>query len=120
MVETLKAQRQTAKLGFGNLFIANALAKDSGRTFEQVAGEFRAGGGWARVARQRDMNLGKILHDMRQLTAEMRGAHEEEMRERGQAQSKPDTVGRTGDPDKSRLEQETRSTAAGRSHRRGQ
>src|SRR5437867_2215744 len=28
-VEKLKAQRRTTKLGFGNLFIANALAKDT-------------------------------------------------------------------------------------------
>jgi hypothetical protein len=117
-VETLKAQRQNTKLGFGNLFIANALAKDTGKSFDQMASEFRAGRGWAVVAKQRDINLGKILHDMRRLTAEMRGAHEEEMRERGGAQSKPDTVGHTGD--RSRPERETRSLAAGRSHRRGQ
>jgi len=119
-VETLKTQRQNTKLGYGDLFIANSLARDTGKTFDQVASEFKAGRGWAGVTKQRGTNLGKILHDMRRLTAEMRGAHEEEMRERGQAQSKPDTVGRTGDPDKSRLDQETRSTAAGRSHRRGQ
>jgi len=119
-VETLKAQRQNTKLGYGNLFIANALARDTGKTFDQVASEFKAGRGWAGVAKQRDTNLGKILHEMRRLTAEMRGAHEEEMRERGEAQGNPDTVGSAGDPDKPGPEQEIRSVAAGRSHRRGQ
>jgi hypothetical protein len=119
-VETLRAQRQKTQLGFGNLFIANALAKDAGKSFDQMASEFKSARGWSVVAKQRDINLGKILHDMRRLTAEMRGAHEEEMRERGEAPSKPDTFGRGGDPDRSGPEQETRSLAAGRSHRRGQ
>jgi len=119
-VQTLKAQQQNTKLGYGNLFIANALARETGKTFDQVASEFKAGGGWAGVGKQRDTNLGKILNDMRRLTAEMRGAHEKEMRERSEAQAKPGTVGRTGNPDKSGPEQEARSSAAGRSHRRGQ
>src|SRR5439155_1389487 len=78
-VETLKAQQRGTNFGFGRLFIANAFAKATGKTFDQMARELKSEKGWGVVARENNAKLGKIISQMRHSTAEMRRAHEEEM-----------------------------------------
>lgn len=67
-VATLKKQRERTGFGFGQIFIANALAKESGKSFDQVAGEFRSGKGWGRIAKENDVKLGRIVSDMKRST----------------------------------------------------
>ncbi len=101
-VETLKTQQQGTNFGFGQLFIANALAKQSGKTFDQMAQEFKSGKGWGQIAKENNVKLGKIVSDMKHSTAEMRKNHKEEMRARNnENKGKPQGVGRpesTGRP----------------------
>jgi len=110
-VETLKAQQRGTNFGFGRLFIANAFAKATGKTFDQMARELKSEKGWGVVARENTAKLGKIISQMRHSTAEMRRAHEEEMGRQREA----------GTPDET-----SRSAAAGdqgsfrKSRRRGQ
>ena len=110
-VETLKAQQRGTNFGFGRLFIANAFAKATGKTFDQMARELKSEKGWGVVARENNAKLGKIISQMRHSTAEMRRAHEEEMGRQREA----------GTPDET-----SRSAAAGdqgsfrKSRRRGQ
>jgi hypothetical protein len=117
-VETLKAQQQHTNFGFGRLFVANAFAKATGKTFDQMARELKNGRGWGVIAP--NTNLGKIINEMRHSRDEMRRAHEEEMarrREEGRGEQR-----KTGIPDET-----SRSAAAGEqgsplreSRRRGQ
>lgn len=60
-VKTLTEQREKTKLGFGGLFIANALAKETGKTFDQIAALHRDGKGWGQIANEHNVKLGPIV-----------------------------------------------------------
>ncbi len=60
-VATLQSEKQSSKLGFGELFIANALAKSSGKTFDQIVTEFHQGQGWGEIAKQNSVKLGPVV-----------------------------------------------------------
>jgi hypothetical protein len=119
-VETLKAQQQGTNLSFGRLFIANALARATGKTFDQMVRELKNGKDWGVIAKENNAKLGKVISEMRHCTAEMRRDHDEEMarqreEERGERR-------KAGTPDET-----SRSAAAGeqgspirKSRRRGQ
>ncbi len=76
---TLEAQRQQTKLGWGELLIANRLAKTTGMTFDQVVSEFRSGKGWGQIAGEHNVNLGKLVSEVR----ESRHAAENDARQAG-------------------------------------
>lgn len=59
-VEALKRQR-TSGLSLGNLFIANALAKSTGKDFEQILAARRSGKGWSQIARENNTRLGEVV-----------------------------------------------------------
>lgn len=60
-VKTLTEQREKTKLGFGGLFIANALAKETGKTFDQIVGLHKDGRGWGQIANDNNVKLGAIV-----------------------------------------------------------
>lgn len=64
-VATLQSEKQSTKFGFGELFIANALAKSSGKTFDQIAQEFRQGRGWGEIAKQNGVKLGRVVSQIK-------------------------------------------------------
>lgn len=59
--QTLKQQREQSKLSYGNLFIANSLAKSSGTTFSQIAAERESGNGWGKIAKDHNLKLGEVV-----------------------------------------------------------
>jgi len=118
--DVLKAQRRKTRFSFGQLFIASALANETGKTFDQIAREFKSGRGWGEIAQENNVKLGKIVSEMRRSTAEMRNAHKEEMRGRSESRSTPEASGRPENSDRPEPEAQSRSAASERSHRRGQ
>ncbi len=64
-VATLQSEKQSSKLGFGELFIANALAKSSGKTFDQIVQEFHQGQGWGEIAKQNSVKLGPVVSQIK-------------------------------------------------------
>lgn len=60
-VQTLAEQRDKTKLGYGGLFIANALAKETGKTFDQIAALHKDGKGWGQIAKEHNVKLGPIV-----------------------------------------------------------
>ncbi len=64
-VATLQEEKQNTKFGFGQLFIANALAKSTGKTFDQIAQEFRQGQGWGQIANQNGVKLGSVVSQIK-------------------------------------------------------
>ena len=70
-VETLQAQQKSTNFGFGQLFIANSLAASSGKTFDQISGEFRAGQGWGEIAKANNLKLGKVVSGLKRTNQQM-------------------------------------------------
>ena len=60
-VKTLTEQRDKTKLGYGGLFIANALAKETGKTFDQIVALHKDGKGWGQIAHDNNVKLGPIV-----------------------------------------------------------
>ena len=63
-VSTLQAQKLATGLGYGDLEAANLLAKASGKTFDDIVAKFKAGEGFAKIARDMGLNLGKLVSDV--------------------------------------------------------
>lgn len=59
--QTLKQQREQSKLSYGNLFIANSLAKSSNTSFSQIAAERESGKGWGKIAKDHNLKLGDVV-----------------------------------------------------------
>src|SRR6266436_2330463 len=60
-VDTLQTEKSTTGLGYGGLENANLLAKASGQSFDTIAGKFKAGEGWGKIAHDYGLNLGKLV-----------------------------------------------------------
>ena len=60
-ITTLEAQRNSTRLGYGGLFIANSLASATGQTFEEIAALKASGHGWGWIAKQNNVKLGPIV-----------------------------------------------------------
>ncbi len=85
-VDTLKTEKQSTNFGFGQLFIANALAKASGQTFDQIASQFRSGQGWGEIAKANNVKLGQVVSDLKRADKSMQQEHRNEMAaQRGQS-----------------------------------
>lgn len=72
-VKTLTEQRDKTKLGYGGLFIANALAKETGKTFDQIVALHKDGKGWGQIANENNVKLGSIVSQAKR--AEKAAAH---------------------------------------------
>ena len=62
--DTLKAQRTQTGLSWGELLIVNRLSGERGLTFDQVVAEFRSGKSWEAIARDHNVNLGRLISDV--------------------------------------------------------
>jgi hypothetical protein len=80
-METLRLQKSTTRLGYGDLETANLLAKASGQSFDAIVAKFKAGEGWGKIARDLGLNLGKIV------SAAHRSSLENKKKHLGQEQS---------------------------------
>lgn len=83
-VATLQSEKQSTNFGFGQLFIANALAKSSGKTFDQIAGEFQQGQGWGQIAAQNGVKLGSVVSQIKSSNKAM--GHQVNSQNQGQGQ----------------------------------
>lgn len=60
-VTTLQAQQSKTRFGFGELLIANSLAAATGKSFDEIANLKTSGKGWGKIAKENNINLGKIV-----------------------------------------------------------
>ena len=60
-VVVLEEQRNRTHLGYGGLMIANALALETGRSFDEIIALRSSGYGWGRIARENNVNLGRVV-----------------------------------------------------------
>lgn len=80
-VETLKQQKESSKLGFGDLFIADSLAKATGKTFEELLAEFQGGKGWGQIANANNVRLGEIISQAKRNANAVEAARRNEERQ---------------------------------------
>jgi hypothetical protein len=77
-VDTLRTEKATTGLGYGGLEKANLLAKASGQSFDTIAGKFKAGEGWGKIAHDYGLKLGKVVgaaHRSSKATLHAHNAH---------------------------------------------
>ncbi len=79
-VDTLKAQQASTNFGPGQLFIGNALASASGKTFDQIAQEFQSGKGWGAIAQENNLNLGKVISGLKRVNKQVQSDQSEQAR----------------------------------------
>jgi len=60
-VTVLEEQRTRTSLGYGGLMIANALARETGRSFDEIVAMKQSGLGWGRIAQDNGVKLGPIV-----------------------------------------------------------
>jgi hypothetical protein len=60
-VDTLQTEKAMTGLSYGGLEKANLLANASGQSFDTIAGKFKAGEGWGKIAHDYGLNLGKLV-----------------------------------------------------------
>jgi hypothetical protein len=60
-VVVLEEQRTRTSLGYGGLMIANALARETGRPFDEIVAMKQSGMGWGRIAQENGVKLGPIV-----------------------------------------------------------
>ncbi len=88
-VDTLRSQKTSTKLGFGELLIANSIANASGKSFDEIAAAFQSGRGWGEIARDYNLSLGKLVSDLKRANKRIQEARTEKIqaRERNQSSS---------------------------------
>lgn len=57
----LEEQRTRTGLGYGGLMIANSLARETGRSFDDIVAMKQSGMGWGRIAQENGVKLGPIV-----------------------------------------------------------
>jgi hypothetical protein len=73
----LEKQQRETKLGAGSLFIANTLAKKTGKSFDEIVAEHKSGGrGWGKVAKDNGVKLGPLVSEAKKLEKQQRAAHQ--------------------------------------------
>ena len=60
-VTVLEEQRTRTGLGYGGLMIANSLARETGRNFDEIVAMKESGMGWGRIAQENGVKLGPIV-----------------------------------------------------------
>lgn len=65
-VETLRAQRETTGLGWGDLLIAYRVSTETGLAVENIAAEFRGGKTWTELASQHRVDVEALAAFVRQ------------------------------------------------------
>src|SRR5207249_1974806 len=62
-VHTLRAERASTGLGYGELENAHLLSNASGQSFNDIVALHNAGEGWGKIAHDNGLNLGRIVSD---------------------------------------------------------
>ena len=57
----LEEQRTRTGLGYGGLMIANALARETGRSFDDIVAMKQSGMGWGRIAQENNVRIGPLV-----------------------------------------------------------
>ncbi len=70
----LEEQRTRSHFGYGGLMIANALALETGKSFDEIIALKSSGYGWGRIARENNVNLGRIVSRLDRVDGEFRQA----------------------------------------------
>lgn len=60
-VTVLEEQRTRTSFGYGGVMIANALARETGRSFDEIVALKQSGMGWGRIAQENGVKLGPIV-----------------------------------------------------------
>ncbi len=105
-VIVLEQQRTQTHLGYGGLIIANALALETGKSFDEIAALKRSSNDWERIARENKVDLGHIISRLDRVEGEFRQA---EIKGNGGATGATDVQSK-----------ETKSGHAADKHSRGQ
>jgi len=63
-VETLRTQRAQTGLGWGDLLVANHLAKVTQLTFDQIVAESKSGKTWEQIAKAHQIDPAKLIDDL--------------------------------------------------------
>ena len=71
-VVVLEEQRTRSHLGYGGLMIANALAVETGRSFDEIVALKSSGHGWGRIAHDNNVKLGPIVSRLNRADGEFR------------------------------------------------
>ncbi len=96
--EQLEKQQRETKMGAGSLFIANTLAKKTGKSFEEiVAARGKKGNGWGKVAKDNGVKLGPLMSDAKKMEKQQR----DKAGKKADGPSKRDESKSKGKPDKS-------------------
>ena len=64
-VETLKKQRAATNLSFGELLVANSLARGSGKSFDEILAFRQRTQGWSQLAKQLNIDIDSITARLR-------------------------------------------------------
>ena len=74
-IDTLLTEKSSTELGYGELEIANLLAKASGQRFDGIVAKFKAGKDWGKIAHDMGLNLEKIVSDAHQPSSKNESKH---------------------------------------------
>ena len=74
-IATLEAQRDSTRLGYGGLLIANSLASATGQSFEEIAALKASGHGWGWIAKVNNVKLGPIVSQARHVDNALRNSN---------------------------------------------
>ncbi|MDQ6808420.1 MAG: hypothetical protein M3Z64_03190 [Verrucomicrobiota bacterium] len=72
-VNVLEQERATTRLGYGGLFIANSIAAETGRPFDEIVALKQSGRGWGEIGRQYNVNVGSIASRTHRADSYFRG-----------------------------------------------
>lgn len=72
-VQVIEEQRTRTRLGYGGLMIGNAIAAESGRSFDEIAALRANGRGWGDIARQYNVNVGPVVSRLQRADTAYRG-----------------------------------------------
>jgi len=94
--ETLRAQREQSKLGWGELLIAHRLSQKTGVPVEDLIAEHKAGKGWGKIAQEHDAKLGEIVGEVKKSSRALEATAEKGHKARPGEKKKADHPGRPG------------------------
>jgi hypothetical protein len=89
---TLKEQLEATNLSYGNLFIANALAKSSSKSFDEISDEFLDGKGWGIIAQENGIKLGSLISELKRSNQAMEHAQNRIRNEEGTSEGQQNRV----------------------------
>ena len=72
-VDVVEEQRTRTGLGYGGLMIANSLARETGRSFDEIVAMKQSGMGWGRIAQENGVKLGPIVSRLNRADQGFRG-----------------------------------------------